>query len=263
METCWVGAIREKSCSSYFKSCSFSFPHILGVNQKFGPNSLNCLPNTAWLCAGKRNLLKGWQFGRKKKEPLWLSPRRLQMSESSFEQQISAIILLLHVLFLRLFSKPAICLHKKDLNIFSPSSRQIHSVKGGKKHSWAAQLKQHQPVLPVTRSVREVGISEAGWLAGPCAFPKESEANINFCCTDFHRCPRRTLLLKRQKQFCLFCLYFFPSAWFLNILNSVVGTIQDLCFMPKWVIMLLLQLSFTFHWLHLDSISQTHHFLLC
>lgn len=147
------------------------------------------------------------------------------------------------------------------------SSLHLHvrfiQLRGGKKHSWAAQLKQHQPVLPVTRSVREVGISEAGWLAGPCAFPKESEANINFCCTDFHRCPRRTLLLKRQKQFCLFCLYFFPSAWFLNILNSVLGTIQDLCFMPKWVIMLLLQLSFTFHWLHLDSISQTHHFLLC
>lgn len=33
-----------------------------------------------------------------------------------------------------------------------------------KKHSWAAQLKQHQPVLPVTRSVREVGISEAALL---------------------------------------------------------------------------------------------------
>lgn len=86
------------------------------------------------------------------------------MSESSFEQQISAIILLLHVLFLWLFSNPAICLHKNDLNIFSLSSRQIHSVKGKKKkHSWAAQLKQH--CLPVTRSVREVGISEAGLLA--------------------------------------------------------------------------------------------------
>lgn len=51
--TCWVGAIREKSCSSYFESCFF-FPHILGVNPKFVPNSLNCLPYTAWRRARKK-----------------------------------------------------------------------------------------------------------------------------------------------------------------------------------------------------------------
>lgn len=49
------------------------------------------------------------------------------------------------------------------------SSLHLHvrfiQLRGEKKHSWAAQLKQHRPVLPVTRSVREVGISEAGLLA--------------------------------------------------------------------------------------------------
>lgn len=169
METCWVGAIREKSCSSYFKSCSFSFPHILGVNQKFGPNSLNCLPNTAWLCAGKRNLLKGWQFGKKKKRSRsdyllddfrWAS-RRL----SSKSQQLSCCYM---SYFCGSFPNLLFAYTRKILT----SSLHLHvrfiQLRGEKKHSWAAQLKQHQPVLPVTRS-RNFG----GWLAcWPMCIPK-------------------------------------------------------------------------------------------
>lgn len=109
---------KKKTFNKLLKFC-FSFPHILGVNPKFAPNSLNCLLYTAWLCGRKRN-----------SEDESLKGRALTVSD---EQVIgcAAIILQLHVLFFVHFFKPAIFLEKKYQKFFFPPSGaiHIHSVK--------------------------------------------------------------------------------------------------------------------------------------